>query len=70
MTIDVLIKKNQELRAKFSGLRFIREFFPEEYARLEGNLILDDDSLFKLDRLAIEQAVNRSNLFSLFRSLL
>jgi hypothetical protein len=54
MAIDVLIKKNQELRAKFSGLRFIKEFFPEEYARLESNLILDDDTLFKLDRFAIE----------------
>lgn len=44
-----IIEKTKELSRKYNGLQMTRVLFPEEYCRLDANLILNDDALEQID---------------------
>lgn len=54
MDIKLLIRQNREAWEKYSGLRIMMEYFPEEYANLKGDVVLNDDFLDELDNKLID----------------
>ena len=49
-----LLEKAKELSIRFRGLKATQYLFPEEYAQLNPNLILNDDALQEIDMRLIE----------------
>ena len=49
-----LLTRAKELSRRFRGIKTTKYLFPEEYANLKPNLVLNDDALQEIDVRSVE----------------